>query len=163
MRWHRSWLCVAPVTLFLIDISLTLWGQPAEYWAGEYRRALEGSPEVRRVMRIHPVLLYVMICVWIAVIVVLVQILPRLLAEFFAASVTIGHATCGSTWIPRLFTNSYQLRIALAILAGCLLIMSVNASRAVSEKPWRWRHGRAGVLVVLFLLSVIAYAALYPH
>ena len=61
---RRFGLCAAPILLFLVDISLTLWGQPADYWAGNYAVAKEGSPEVRRVMQIHPALLFAMIAVW---------------------------------------------------------------------------------------------------
>lgn len=39
---RRFGLCAAPILLFLVDISLTLWGQPADYWAGNYAVAREG-------------------------------------------------------------------------------------------------------------------------
>jgi hypothetical protein len=31
--WQRLWLCVPPITLCAFDGCMTLWGQPAAYWA----------------------------------------------------------------------------------------------------------------------------------
>lgn len=95
---RRLGLCIAPLLLFLVDISLTLWGQPADYWTGNYAAAREGSPEVRRVMQIHPALLFAMIAVWMGVIVLLVQLRPRLLAELFSVATVIAHTACAAQW-----------------------------------------------------------------
>ena len=46
MNRHRLWLCLPPITLFIVDMTLTLYGQPDAYWAGKYSHALEGSPDL---------------------------------------------------------------------------------------------------------------------
>lgn len=162
MKIRRFGLCATPLLLFVVDISLTLYGQPTAYWAGDYGAAREGSPEVRRVMQIHPTLLFVMIAVWMSVIVLLVQLLPRLLAELFSVATTIAHTACAAQWLKYHFTFPYQLTIATSIAAGCLIVLSLRAGRAQPEEteisPTRLAWG-----FMVVALSVIAYAVLYPH
>lgn len=159
---RRFGLCAAPILLFLVDISLTLWGQPADYWAGNYAAAIEGSPEVRRVMQIHPALLFAMIAVWMGVIVLLVQSLPRLPAELFSVSTVIAHTACASHWLSVHFTFAYQLTIALSIAAACLVVVSVRAGRPQPTEDI-WKPTRMVWCFVTFILSAIAFAVLYPH
>ena len=148
--------------LFLIDISLTLWGQPASYWAGDYTSAIETSPEVRRVMMIHPALLFLMIAVWMGVIVLLIHLLPRLFAELFSVATTIAHTACASSWLNRHFSYSYQLTIGLSIASACLVVMSLRAGRQTPVET-ESKSGPRMWLIVAFLLIVIAYAVVYPH
>ena len=163
MNRDRYWLCAPPLVLFLIDISLTLWGQPADYWAGNYQAAREGSPEVRRVMQIHPWLLSLLILAWMGVIIVLVTLLPTVLAEYFSAAVTIGHTIGASSWIWIHFRHSYQLNMALAIVSAGLLMTSVNAARRTTDTVTGWKCGPIGWVVIVGLLAVITYAVLLPH
>ena len=162
MERRRLWLCVAPLSLFLIDISLTLWGQPADYWAGSFHAAREESPEVRRVMQIHPNLLYLMIAVWTGVVVALVMLLPHLLAEHFSAAVTIGHTIGAASWIQIHFSHSYQLKMALAMACTGLLLTSLNAARRTPNSAG-WKCGPFGWAVIVVLLAMISYAVLLPH
>ena len=37
---RRLWLCVPPILGTLGDFAVTAWGQPAEYWAGDFNAAL---------------------------------------------------------------------------------------------------------------------------
>ena len=159
---RRFGLCAAPLLLFLVDISLTLWGQPADYWTGNYAAAREGSPEVRRVMQIHPALLFAMIAVWMAVIVLLVQLLPRLPAELFSVSTVIAHTACSSHWLRFHFAFDYQLTIALSIAAACLVVLPLRGGRSQPAER-DWRPTRIVWFFAVPILLVIAYAVLYPH
>jgi hypothetical protein len=159
---RRFGLCAAPLLLFLVDISLTLWGQPADYWAGDYAAAREGSPEVRRVMQFHPALLFAMIAVWMGVIVLLVQLLPRLPAELFSVSTVIAHTACASHWLNSHFAFAYQLTIALSIAAACLVVVSLRAGRLQPSEN-KWSPTRIVWCFAAFILFAIAYAVLYPH
>ena len=40
MNRNRIWLCIMPIVLFALDITLTLCGQPAAYWSGDFSRAV---------------------------------------------------------------------------------------------------------------------------
>jgi hypothetical protein len=92
-----------------------------------YAAAREGSPEVRRIMQIHPALLFAMIAVWMGVIVLLVQLLPRPPAELFSVSTVIAHTACASNWLSFHFVFGYQLTIALSIAAACMVVSSLRA------------------------------------
>jgi len=159
---RRFGLCAAPLLLFLVDISLTLWGQPADYWAGDYAAAREGSPEVRRVMQFHPALLFAMIAVWMGVIVLLVQLLPRLPAELFSVSTVIAHTACASHWLNFHFAFAYQLTIALSITAACLVVLSLRAGRLQPTEN-EWSPTRIVWCFAAIILLAIGYAVLYPH
>ncbi len=165
MNGNRLWLCLPPIALFIFDITLTLYGQPDVYWAGNYSVALEGSPEVRIVMQIHPMLLYVMIFAWIGGIVSLVFILPETIAEWFAMAVLFGHSIAASSWFYRHFDVrfDYQLKMALAACAAagwCICHRKfTQASAHIVQQP----VSRAAKTVAIILLLVIAYCTLYPH
>ena len=79
---HRLWLCITPLLLFLLNIGLTLWGQPPSYRRGEFSTAREALPEVYRVMSVHPGLFFLMIVVWMLVTVALTTWLPEHLARW---------------------------------------------------------------------------------
>ena len=50
----KLWLCVAPMVLSVLDTALTLWGQPREYWAGDYTKCSEENPVLRWCLEQHP-------------------------------------------------------------------------------------------------------------
>lgn len=163
MRRHRFWLCVAPIAVFGLDIGLTLYGQPERYWTGEYSYALEGSPEVRRVMQIHPVLLYFLIAAWIGVIVTLVLALPGVMAEWFAAAVVLGHVIGTSSWIHRLFENSYQWNMGLAAVGALLWTVTLSNYRKSIPANVESQTSKVMLLIAVVLLLTIGYATLFPH
>src|SRR5688572_12711848 len=53
---RRVWLCLPPLTAFILDLTFTLHGQRPEYWAGDYSAVDEGNPVASWVMQIHPLL-----------------------------------------------------------------------------------------------------------
>lgn len=156
-----------PIALFGLDITLTLRGQPAAYWNGDFSQAIEGSPEVRRVMQIHPMLLYAMIIAWICVIAGLVFILPKALAEWFALTVLLGHSIAACSWFPRHFgwQFNYQLQMGLAMLAAagwCACHRRFVRSSCENNEcpvPVSWRVWA----IAASLLLIIAYCTLCPH
>ena len=159
---RRLSLCIPPILLFILDITLTLLGQPEEYWAGNYDMARERSPEVRRVMQTDPVLLFVMIAVWIGVIVFLIRVLPQTLAELFSVATTVAHTAAASSWLRIFVEHSYQLKIAISIVSGCLIVFSLRANKRESSAETGTATRTTWCLAVLLLIA-IAYAVLYPH
>ena len=50
----RVYLIVPALAAFVIDVALTLWGQPREYWNGDYGVAQEMAPVGFALLAHHP-------------------------------------------------------------------------------------------------------------
>jgi hypothetical protein len=115
---------------YLFDIGLTLHGQPAEYWAGDYTRTTEGAPFVRKLFELHPVAAMAGEAVWAGIILALVLLLPEVLAVIFAIAVVFGHAAGGYTWLGIVparawFITADGVFVAAAALLGVGLYWSL--------------------------------------
>jgi len=55
MRTQRLWLCLPAIVLCDADGFLTLAGQPAAYWSGEFTAAREGHAVPAWFLTLHPV------------------------------------------------------------------------------------------------------------
>jgi hypothetical protein len=84
---------------FSFDVGLTLYGQPAEYWAGDYRQTTEGAPFFRRLYQIHPLAATAGDILWAAIILTWVLLLPEVLAVILTIAVVFGHTAGGYTWL----------------------------------------------------------------
>src|SRR5262249_39553961 len=54
MRPERLWWCLPAIVLCAADGLLTLWGQPEEYWSGNYASIREGHPVAAWFLSLHP-------------------------------------------------------------------------------------------------------------
>ncbi len=61
---RRIWLCVPPFVLCMLDQSITLFGQSAEYWAGNRSVANEANPWFLWLLRQHPLAFEAGIVAW---------------------------------------------------------------------------------------------------
>jgi hypothetical protein len=93
---------ILPVSLCLLDIVLTLYGQSSAYWDGEFRDVTEASPVFAAYLAIHPVVFVVAGLVWIAVFTTLVATLPATLGSVVATAVSMGHAVGSLAWLIRI-------------------------------------------------------------
>jgi hypothetical protein len=59
----KLWLCLPIIVAELLDYSVTMLGQPAEYWKGSYHLVNEFNPFARWFMVIHPLgaILYIVL------------------------------------------------------------------------------------------------------
>lgn len=64
MASRRWWRCPPPVVAFAADVTATLLGQPAEYWAGDQRQVIEGNPVARWLLVLSPWLAVGAAVVW---------------------------------------------------------------------------------------------------
>ncbi len=113
------WVMVATI---VIDLLLTLHGQPGSYWQNP-AMALEPNPPVRQlmVMGIGPFLAGVTI--YCAIAVLLVSFLPGWIGLVTALVYSLGHFYAGSTWLEArmglgmngVYLYAVPLAIAIAI------------------------------------------------
>lgn len=119
MARRRLWLCLPPVLFALGDCLATVWGQPQNYWIGDYDAANEGNPVVLWCMMLHPSLFALLTVVWVAGFCLVILKLPRILALMVSASIAFSHAHCTGTWLiflPYGFFYTVSLCISCAIL-----------------------------------------------
>ena len=91
LRRRLLWLCLLPALLACLDGALTLVGQSAEYWAGNYARVNESSPTFNHMLARHPLAFVAGVAGWILVFTSLILLLPQTLALTISIAVTIGH------------------------------------------------------------------------
>lgn len=164
--WGRRLGMVLPFLLaFLLDWSLTLYGQTAEYWAGNYACANETSPFFRGLFMIHPLAAIAGQLVWVGLILELLVLLPEFLAMILFILVVFGHMMGAYSWmILDITVGTYQFgmvtNLATALLLGLGLHWSQRAplQNGTSEGtlPTWLRYGLIPLLSGTALLIVFA-------
>ncbi len=168
MRNRFFGLCLPPLLLCLLDGTLTLLGQSAEYWAGNYSQANEGSPSFNSMLNLSPWAAVALMAVWIGVFVGIILLLSDTLALIVSIAVTLGHTVGAASWIYfRFFRDQYgyQLCNALFLFTAVLLGTSIRWGwQAVPSE--HYRVGRKPILrwaAVAVLFAVGVYLFLWPH
>lgn len=95
---RRLLLCAGPAAISLTDLTVTLCGQSAEYWAGDYSQVTEGNPLPRWLLEQHPATLIAAIAVWIVVFCVAICRLSERPARIVSGVIVLGHALAVVTW-----------------------------------------------------------------
>jgi hypothetical protein len=149
-----------------LDGTITLVGQSANYWAGNYAGVNEGSPTFHHLLQIHPAAFAIGILVWAAVFVGIILMLPDTLSLIISIAVTFGHTVGAATWLLYRFRYGYQACNGLFLLSAVLLGLAIRwgwqaVPRQEYQLPflspaWRW------VLAAL-LFAVGAYLFLWPR
>lgn len=124
------WLCVAPLLLCAFDLTITLAGQPAEYWQGDYAVGLEGNPVARPLLLTGPGTFIIGIAGYALVFCLVLVFWRHPFAVVLAFVLTLSHAVCAGTWLMRLGVAGFVLAVLLLVASERLL-------------DWTWR--RAGV------------------
>ena len=177
--WRRRLLGLAlPCLLrWMLDVSLTVSGQPAEYWAGDYSRTTEGGTLYRRMYQLHPAagvggqfLCFVLVAA-------LLVLLPEWMAVVLALSAAFGSAWGASTWVERYLrtqarwgtpaaVNWYQatnaLFLATAVIAGIGVWWTVRSSALASLSVPKRRIGGGRWALIALLFAVLAGLVFVP-
>jgi hypothetical protein len=156
-------LCLPPLAFALLDGSLTLVGQSAEYWAGDYIRVDEMSPTFRHLLTAHPVAFAVGFLGWMAVFIGIILLLPDTLALIACIAITFAHAVAAGTWLRWRFNYGYQECEALFVLAAVALALGIRWGwRAAPPQEYKlsllsvkWRWGLAAMLLTVAIVWII--------
>ncbi len=166
MKSRLYGLCLAPVLFSCLDGTVTLVGQSAAYWGGNYAQVNEASPTFHHLLAIHPLAFLAGLMVWMSVFIGIILLLPDTLALIVSIAVTFGHTVGTATWFLYRFQFGYQVCNGLFLLAAVLLGLSLRhgwgATPFVPYRPpiesalWRWT-----LAAVLFAAGV--YLFLWPR
>jgi hypothetical protein len=116
--------------LCALDGCLTLWGQPAAYWAGDYAAVNEGNPLPAGLLAIHPLAFAAAGVPYVLLLAGAILWLPRRCSEAVAALFSFSHTVGVLAWTGVLMGESPG---ALALLVPASVLLLVVA--------W-WRCGR---------------------
>jgi hypothetical protein len=129
MDFHqRLWLAMPPVLLCVADAALTLWGQPREYWQGDFSRVLEFNPLGHVLLAYHPWAFAVGVAGYLAIFLILTQLLTRRWMILLTFALSIGHVIGGAGWLAREGITGCLLALCFIIAAERLVGLSWRMS-----------------------------------
>ena len=131
MPIHRDHarMCCGPVVACLCDLTVTLTGQSAEYWSGNWTAVTEGNPIPHWLLTQHPLALCGGITVWITVFCTAILRLRSQPARVVAFTVMLGHATAAGTWL-------LNMKPWGILYAGSMLVLLKLIDWAVHQRDY---------------------------
>jgi hypothetical protein len=156
-------LALPPVAFCALDMSLTLWGQSAEYWAGNYSHVNEVSPTLNSLLQISPVA-FIVGCVSIALLgVTTILLLPEGLALITSIAGVLGGTYGASTWLLFRFHCGYPWINLLLLSAAVVLGVAIRFGWQARPEPgyylplrplWRWTLAVMFVAILIWIILV---------
>jgi hypothetical protein len=154
---------------FSFDIGLTMHGQPAEYWAGDYSQTTEGAPFFRKLYKRHPLVAAAGDVLWAAIILTWILLLPEVLAVILTIAIVFGHTAGGYTWLGlgfecRWFQTLHGVLLISASVLGVGVHWSLRSARLDGPNPKQKRLHPAVRWSLLGVATAIAcYMFLIPQ
>jgi hypothetical protein len=116
------------ISLWLLDVILTLVGQSSEYWAGNFSDARELNPLFYWFLSNGPDVFLVAAIAYILLLVVILLLVPLKIAIITAYIVSIAHLIGAAGWMLQM-----NLRMAGIVLTILLFIFA----KIVLDKEWQ--------------------------
>jgi hypothetical protein len=159
-------LCLPALVFCALDAGLTLFGQSAAYWAGEYRCVSEGSPIPNHFLQFHPIAFAIGILLWAMLFVIIILLMPDVLALIVSIVVTFGHVWGASTWLFFRFQYGYQwcmgLFLASSIILGSGIYWGWQAQPIQKHPLSSWPPVLRWTLIAL-AVGIAGYLFLWPR
>ena len=126
-------MCLGPVIFSILDEVLTLLGQPAEYWSGNFDQVLEWNPLANWALCQDPTYFVIGSLFWAVIYCTSILCLPANAARVLAFLVQFGHTLGASSWLARMGPVGWVAAVAL-----------IAISRLVLDFTWK-RAGKIGL------------------
>lgn len=159
-------LCPPAALFCALDGTLTLAGQSAEYWSGNYSAVNETSPTFNHVLQTHPAAFAAVLMAWIAVFVGMILLVTDTLALILSVAITFGHTAGAATWLLWRFQYGYQACNALFLASAIGLGLGIRHGWGAEPRQkyrlgtWSWRRR---TLAAVFLTAIGVYLFLWPR
>jgi hypothetical protein len=118
-------LCLPPLLAGLLDMAVTLHGQSAAYWAGDYAQVNEMSGTLRSWLQMSPIAFLGGAIGLVILFLAILYLLPDTLALIFVIALTIGSCNGASTWLWR-HPYGYQISNLIFLAAAIALTFSIR-------------------------------------
>jgi hypothetical protein len=118
---HRLGFCLAPALFCLLDAGLTLHGQPAAYWAGQFGQAVEANPPFLWLLRLHPLAFAAGVLGWLVLLGSLVLLLSAGLARALAFVALFAHTLGAASWLVDAGGSGWLACVGLFVMARLAL------------------------------------------
>ena len=118
----KLWLCLPFFLVFLCDASITLYGQPAAYWEGNYALANEVFPAFNWALQQHPMVFVAQSLGWVVVFSLLILVLPNFLSEVTTFALVQGHTWGVMTWLVYSLQLNYYLCLLYFLAISIVLV-----------------------------------------
>jgi rhodanese-related sulfurtransferase len=128
---RRLRLWAGPVLMCAVDASVTLLGQAATYWAGEYSAAKEANPLGLVLLWWHPAAFAAGAMLSVALYVLLIERLSQHLAKVAAFLALSLHSLGAASWFVQTGPAGWAVALGWLVFASWLL-------------GWSWREPPAG-------------------
>jgi hypothetical protein len=128
----RWWLCLSALAPYVLDVALTLIGQPAAYWAGAHDSAQEANPLAAWLMRAGPAVFGLAAGLWAVVFGVLLLFWRNRLVWPLAFVLALVHGVGAATWMVGEGWEGYIVPILYLVLVERLV-------------RWCWRRAQPAV------------------
>lgn len=120
----RLWLCRPPIIVCALDGCMTLWGQPAAYWAEGYSAVRESNPLAASLLTFHPLAFVASGIPYVLIVGGAIFMPPWRFSVVIAFVVTISHLVGVFAWTVALLGESSGLLALLAPALVALLLIS---------------------------------------
>ncbi|HLO31309.1 MAG TPA: hypothetical protein VK249_19320 [Anaerolineales bacterium] len=127
---NRLWLCLPIIVTDLLDATVTMLGQPPEYWQGSHNAVSEFNPFARWFMVIHPLGAAVYILLDIAVISFLIIVLPLALSKILSAFWAIGSAKAIYNWLVGPLQMGWWISNLVILIPTVILVYAFDKASA---------------------------------
>ena len=126
----RLWLCLPIIVTDLMDATVTLLGQPPDYWKGSYNLVSEFNPIARWFMFIHPLGAVIYILLDIAAISFLIVVLPLMLSKVLSAFWAIGSAKAIYNWLVGPLHMGWWFSNLVILIPTIILVYALDKASA---------------------------------
>jgi hypothetical protein len=118
----RLWLCLPVILTSLMDVTVTLSGQPAAYWISSYRVVNEANPLSYWFLTIHPGAFVLFSIYELLIVSLLVIALPEIASKSISVFYTIGSAKAIYYWMVGTLHRGFWFSNLLLIIPAVILV-----------------------------------------
>jgi hypothetical protein len=130
----RLWLCIPIIITDLLDATVTMLGQPPEYWKGSYNLVSEFNPFARWLLTIHPIGIAIYTILDIAAISTLIILLPLMISKTLSAFWAIGSAKAIYNWLVGPLHMGWWISNLVILIPSIILVYAFEKS-TISQAP----------------------------
>jgi hypothetical protein len=134
---YRLWLCLTPFLSYLFDDALTLMGQTASYWQGDYLSVIELNPVNHWFLSLHPLAYFTFDIVSFCILAFMIISLPLELSKILSLYVVISNTYAGFSWLRDVFQMNILIRYGLLLIPTVLVIYAFDQiDKFTEEDPY---------------------------